>query len=565
MQRRAPELTLMAMSILAWACQPVDRWAQTDPGGSGAGSGDAGSGIVTAPAPSVPTATGSGEEMPGAADLDSSGNTGSQSGAGVGPVASSGPDSGVTGAQCIPTGPRDCSSALDNDCDGQPDNVLDDVCRCTPGAVEACDEHPGFDGLGLCKPGTRTCIVGADAGSGSSDWGACEGAVAPGPEDLCGVRGDDTDCDGLPNEGCACVEGEPLQCGSSTDVGVCAFGTATCVNGAFGQCVGAVPPAPRDSCVRGDDSNCNGIPNEGCACIDGETRPCGPPSVGICRQGVQTCVNGAFNGECVGLVPAGTRNCNSPADSDCDGRPDNTTDDVCRCAVGTSQACGTHPQDGIGPCRAESQQCVTGPGNASSAFGPCTGSIGPAPADLCDGSDTNCNGQSDDSCGSPEGSECTNNSDCDNNTDCVTFYGDGDEDGFAAADAIETALRVCASATFRLPQFTRVRPASRATTDCLDTNDVVKPGQTAFFTAPVLGLTPAFDYDCDGIEADPTNNKVSDCNDQTIVSCVDRGGWSGAPPACGQTGGIQPCGEPEDTVGLCALFPGGPSSPRQCH
>lgn len=366
-------------------------------------------------------------------------------------------------------------------------------------------------------------------------------------------------------EGCACVEGEPLQCGSSTDVGVCAFGTATCVNGAFGPCTGAVPPAPRDSCVRGDDSNCNGIANEGCACINGETRPCGPPSVGVCRGGVQTCVNGVFNGECVGAVTAGTRNCNSPADNDCDGRPDNTIDNVCRCAIGTSQACGTHPQDGIGPCRAGSQQCVAGPGNSSSAFGSCTGSVGPAPADLCDGSDTNCNGQSDDDCGSPEGSDCTNDSDCNDNTDCVTFYGDGDEDGFAAVDAIQTAVRLCASVTFRLPQFTRVRPASRATTDCLDTNDVVKPGQTAFFTAPVVGLTPAFDYDCDGIEADPTNNKVSDCDDQTIVNCVDRGGWSGAPPACGQTGGIQPCGEPEDTVGLCALFPGGPSSPRQCH
>jgi len=376
-----------------------------------------------------------GETPPAIDALDPNSTTAGQSGAPVEPNASS--DAGVSGPVCVPTGPRDCASELDNDCDGQPDNVLDDVCRCTLGAVEACDEHPGFDGLGLCTAGTRTCIVTADAGSSSSDWGACEGAIGPGAADSCDVRGDDTDCDGLPNEGCTCVEGEPLQCGSSTDVGVCAFGSTTCVNGAFGQCIGAIPPAARDSCVRGDDSNCNGIANEGCACIDGETRPCGPPAIGICRGGVQTCVNGVFSAECVGAVQAAARNCNSTADNDCDGQPDNTIDNVCQCAIGSSQACGTHPQDGVGSCRAGSQQCVPGPNNASSAFSPtCTGSVGPGPRNCGSASDNDCDGEPDNTidnvceCNPGQGngacSDDPSNSRCNGQGQCVPCQTDAD-------------------------------------------------------------------------------------------------------------------------------------------
>src|SRR5690606_24198923 len=68
---------------------------------------------------------------------------------------------GDGGGACVPTGPRDCSSALDNDCDGRPDDTVDDVCVCAPGSVEPCDEHPGLDGRGQCQPGVRACVLGA--------------------------------------------------------------------------------------------------------------------------------------------------------------------------------------------------------------------------------------------------------------------------------------------------------------------------------------------------------------------------------------------------------------------
>jgi len=163
---------------------------------------------------------------------------------------------------CVP-GPRDCSSTLDNDCNAQPDNTLDDVCRCAHGTTQARDEHPGFDGQGPCRAGSQTCTLAE--GNGSSDWSPCDGAVGPLPEDSCAVAGDDSDCDGNLGE-------STVACGSDTDVGLCQPGTTTCVDGAFGPCVGAVGRA--------------------------------------------------------------SRYCSSPANNDCDGSPDNTIDAVCQCVPG---------------------------------------------------------------------------------------------------------------------------------------------------------------------------------------------------------------------------------------
>lgn len=308
---------------------------------------------------------------------------------------------GDGGSACVPTGPRDCSSALDNDCDGRPDDTLDDVCVCAPGSVEPCDDHPGLDGRGQCQPGVRACVLGA--GNVSSDWGVCEGSVGPGAQDSCAVEGDDTDCDGTNNGGCPCIEGETRPCGPETDDGICQRGSQSCVNGTFASCVGAVFAAPRDcgssldndcdgrpddtvddfctcvigsvracgahpgrdgngpcragsqtcegrandttstygtctgsvgpalqdTCAVGNDANCNGLPNEGCACVNGQTRACGPDTeVGLCQRGLQTCANGAF-GPCQDAVFPAPRDCDSSLDHDCDGRPDDTFDNVC--------------------------------------------------------------------------------------------------------------------------------------------------------------------------------------------------------------------------------------------
>jgi hypothetical protein len=46
--------------------------------------------------------------------------------------------------------------------------------------------------------------------------------------------------------------------------------------------VGEVKKQARDACTSGDDANCNGLPNEGCACVVNDTQGCG-------KCGQQTC------------------------------------------------------------------------------------------------------------------------------------------------------------------------------------------------------------------------------------------------------------------------------------
>ena len=234
-------------------------------------------------------------------------------------------------------GPRNCASAEDNDCDGRPDNTLDDVCRCTIGAVEPCDPHPGLDGRGPCRAGSRTCIAGE--GNLASDWNTCTGSVAPGTADSCTLVGDDGNCNGIPNEGCTCIEGQTIGCGPETDNGLCERGTSTCVGGRFSDCQGARFAGPRD--------------------------------------------------------------CRSADDNDCDGRPDNTVDSICTCVIGDVQVCGAHPgRDGSGPCRAGQQTCEAGLNNATSRFGACVGSVNPLASDSCTtlGDDSDCDGRANGTC-----------------------------------------------------------------------------------------------------------------------------------------------------------------------
>ena len=60
---------------------------------------------------------------------------------------------------------------------------------CMPGVIAPCyDGPPGTEGVGSCKPGTKTC-----GGDGKS-WGPCTGEVLPQMTEACGT---DQNCDGL--------------------------------------------------------------------------------------------------------------------------------------------------------------------------------------------------------------------------------------------------------------------------------------------------------------------------------------------------------------------------------
>lgn len=187
---------------------------------------------------------------------------------------------------------EECDGATDEDCDG----AVDEGCDCSPvGTTRGC----GSD-VGECVTGEQEC--GADG-----MWGLCTGTVTPSPEQCDGL---DNDCDGA-------VDGQTEQCREAR--GICTDGSRSCQMGTWTDCDGT-GPGPVELCdVAMLDENCNGMANEACACVDGETQACGS---GSC-VGLQTCdATGAF-GTCV-PASVSVETCNG-LDDDCDGVIDNAT------------------------------------------------------------------------------------------------------------------------------------------------------------------------------------------------------------------------------------------------
>lgn len=183
---------------------------------------------------------------------------------------------------------RDCTSPLDNDCDGVRDDTMDEACVCVPGTTEACGENPGKDGNGPCTAGSRECEPKADSGV----WGPCVGAVPPQLKDRCDTAEDDSDCDGEPNGGCTCVLGEKKTCSQvHASKGVCAALQLTCVSSGNWPSAANCESDQAEVCASdGKDEDCDGQVNEGCACTNGMEQKCGS-----CGAGSQTCVNGAWS------------------------------------------------------------------------------------------------------------------------------------------------------------------------------------------------------------------------------------------------------------------------------
>jgi hypothetical protein len=110
-----------------------------------------------------------------------------------------------------------------------------------------------------------------DLDDGLADCDDRAEAIHPGALEIC--DGLDNDCDGMRDPGCACIVGDTMPCGS--DIGECVSGTFRCEDGAFTtRCEGERPPAAE---------RCDGLDTDCDAVVDEGATDCGPDA--LCMGG----------------------------------------------------------------------------------------------------------------------------------------------------------------------------------------------------------------------------------------------------------------------------------------
>jgi hypothetical protein len=134
--------------------------------------------------------------------------------------------------QNVPKGTRDCTSKLDNDCDGMPDS-LSSTCVCPAGNSQACTV-PGQQGV--CAASTQQCVLSPDKSSTAWQPAVCTQTNKAVTETCNGL---DDDCNGKIDDVPATV------CDvNGLKVGACAGGgTITGCNGTTPVCSPPVTPA----------------------------------------------------------------------------------------------------------------------------------------------------------------------------------------------------------------------------------------------------------------------------------------------------------------------------------
>jgi hypothetical protein len=193
------------------------------------------------------------------------------------------------------------------------------------GIGDVCDADRDGDGV---PNATDNCPLVANAGQADLDGDGTGDACDDGDGD--GVIDSADNCPTVPNPDQADHDG---MLGNGDGIGD-ACDTCPYVDGTGAACddSACAEPVPDgcgtlEVCGNGQDDNCNGSVDEGCACTPGAVQSCfrGPPGrrdVGACTDGYQTCaVDGTTWGACTGgVTPSGEisdgldNNCNGCAD-----------------------------------------------------------------------------------------------------------------------------------------------------------------------------------------------------------------------------------------------------------
>jgi hypothetical protein len=267
-----------------------------------------------------------------------------------------------------------CGDKKDNDCD----SFADEGCMCDPGAAIKCPVQTGVclgsqvicTQLGTIPECTYTSIPGYQSN-----------------ENLCDSK--DNDCDGLTDEGCACLPGTLIDC--SKRGGVCSEFMITCEAQGLNQCdySGIEGYEDPESSCDGLDNDCDGITDEGCVCIPGEKVDCSMNG-GVCSGHTMVCGQDGKRPVCSYSGITGYEitevSCDT-LDNDCDGMTDEKCDFDSDGYMPGNITCTNFFKDYQGIVRLCSEF-----GNDCDDNNPL---VYPGAAELCDGLDNDCDGTPD--------------------------------------------------------------------------------------------------------------------------------------------------------------------------
>jgi hypothetical protein len=284
---------------------------------------------------------------------------------------------------------------LDNDCDGQTDELLTwkGIAMGQPCvSTGAC-----AGGTVVCSPGelVATCSTMPNGTEPGATTERCDGA--------------DNDCDGYTDEDLA----EDISSCKTTGICLPSLVDATCVSGGWACDYSRVPgydPNPETKCDA-IDNNCNGSTDEtwprGAACDGGDAD--------MCADGLFICTANQTNVECFEPFPVRVEACGDNQDNDCDGTTDEENGTGCIAYFYTKD--GDPYGVGTSRCLCYSNQVT---GYTALSAGDCNdneATIYPTARELCNLKDDDCDSLTDEDavfdllggpCDSDDGDTCAN-------------------------------------------------------------------------------------------------------------------------------------------------------------